>query len=120
MVTKSELFTLANNLRKSNGISQKEAFAMAKHQLESRSAKTPDLAKMLASGSVDFTFKSTRGIITRTRGTNHPAMITKNFKIRGANRPVDGAIVFYDRLHGMWRTVKNTDVIEIHNFKPVK
>ena len=38
--SKSELFTLANKMRKEFNVSQKEAYAMAKAQLESNDSKS--------------------------------------------------------------------------------
>jgi len=50
--TQSELFKLANQIRKEKNVSQKEAYAMAKTQLEAKSDKTFNLSKALSGANV--------------------------------------------------------------------
>ena len=122
----SELFTLANRIRKESKCSQKEAYARAKAQLmeETPNASAEHVAsagltkdefiKKLQAGSVKFSYRSTRGMVITTKGTLKDEMITKNRKIAGAKTPKNPAgIAYYDRIHGIYRTVLFENLVEV-------
>lgn len=113
--------TVANRLRKEMNISQKEAFARAKEMLKNANAlaKTSmnreQFVKLLEQGSVKFTYKSPRGMVVTTKGTLKDEMITKNRKIAGAKTPKNPeGIAYYDRIHGIYRTVLMENLISVH------
>lgn len=121
-----EICKVANQIRKERKCSQKEAFALAKAQLAAQ-AETPvvndndnstvtkeQFVKMLEAGSVKFSFKNNRGVINTTKGTLNPDMITKTRKIAGAKvaKNPDG-IVFYDRIHGVYRTLLLENLVKV-------
>ena len=123
-----EICKVANQIRKERKCSQKEAFALAKAQLAAQ-AEAPavnDMAsstatvtkdqfvKMLEAGSVKFSFKNNRGVVNTTKGTLNPDMITKTRKIAGAKvaKNPEG-IVFYDRIHGVYRTLLFENLVKV-------
>jgi len=121
-----EICKVANQIRKERKCSQKEAFALAKAQLAAQ-AEAPavndnanstvtkeQFVKMLEAGSVKFSFKNNRGVINTTKGTLNPDMITKTRKIAGAKvaKNPEG-IVFYDRIHGVYRTLLFENLVKV-------
>ena len=75
----SELFTVANKIRKETGCSKKEAFAKAKMELESKVAKKAE--KKTSAGKrgmqVKITAKTKEKILTKynlTEGTVYPSV----------------------------------------------
>lgn len=121
-----EICKVANQIRKEKKCSQKEAFALAKAQLAAQ-AEAPvvndtanstvtkeQFVKMLEAGSVKFSFKNNRGVINTTKGTLNPDMITKTRKIAGAKvaKNPEG-IVFYDRIHGVYRTLLFENLVKV-------
>jgi hypothetical protein len=114
--SKSELFTLANKIRKENKCSQKEAFALAKEQLNNNT--TMDLHNMLVAlmmvKNVKFTYKNTKGQNITTTGTLLTSHIPTNRKIQGRKTAKDDNFqVFYDVRHGVYRSYKKTEVVKI-------
>lgn len=116
--TKSELFTLANNLRK-NGLTQKQAFAEAKKQLENRnnSGNTlfNDVYAAMQTRVVKFTYKNEKGRIITTTGTLDVKRIPVGLRvIKGRSVPRNNdMIVFYDTRHGQYRPLFKVNIIEI-------
>ena len=123
-----EICKVANQIRKEKKCSQKEAFALAKAQLAVQAqTETPvvndnanstvtkeQFVKMLKAGSVKFSFKNNRGVVNTTKGTLNPDMITKTRKIAGAKvaKNPEG-IVFYDRIHGVYRTLLFENLVKV-------
>lgn len=123
-----EICKVANQIRKERKCSQKEAFALAKAQLavQTETPAVNDMAsstatvtkeqfvKMLEAGSVKFSFKNNRGVVNTTKGTLNPDMITKTRKIAGAKvaKNPEG-IVFYDRIHGVYRTLLFENLVKV-------
>ena len=125
-----EICKVANQIRKERKCSQKEAFALAKAQLAAQvQTETPvvndnanstatvtkeQFVKMLEAGSVKFSFKNNRGVVNTTKGTLNPDMITKTRKIAGAKvaKNPEG-IVFYDRIHGVYRTLLFENLVKV-------
>ena len=115
--SKSELFTMANNLRKSQNISQKEAFAMAKKMLETKNTVSlhEELVQKMNKGNVKFTFINKNGKQITTTGTSVSRMNVKSKRvIQGRKEPKsDEYYVFYDVRHGVYRSYKKTNVVKI-------
>ena len=118
-----EICKVANQIRKERKCSQKEAFALAKAQLTAK-ADAPAVSngkmtkdqfiKMLKTGSVKFSFKNNRGVVNTTKGTLNPDMITTTRKIAGAKVAKNPAgIVFYDRIHGVYRTLLFENLVKV-------
>lgn len=115
--TTSELFTLANNLRKSLKISQKEAFAMAKTQLAGKTSNTlhSELVNQMKVRNVKFTFMNKKGVEITTTGTLMESHIpTDKRKIQGRKvARFDDEQVFYDVRHGVYRTYNINKIVKI-------
>lgn len=117
----SDLFTLANRIRKQNGVSQKEAFAMAKAQLETPVSETNvDMAAMLRNmmlkQNVKFTFKNAKGKEITTTGTLRMEKVPTTRKVEGKKEARhDNMVVFYDVRHGVMRQYDATKVVAIHS-----
>ena len=116
--SKSELFTLANAIRKSQKVSQKEAYAMAKAQLENN-VQTVSLHDELVSkmkvGNVKFTFENKSGKHITTTGTlmsSHIPSDKRKIAGRKVARNVDEQ-VFYDVRHGVYRTYNINKLVKI-------
>ena len=113
----SDLFTLANRLRKQNGLPQKEAFAMAKAQLENPVSQ-PDMAavlyNMMKEKNVKFTFQNAKGKNITTTGTLRMEKVPTNRKVEGKrDARNDNMVVFYDVRHGVMRQYDATKVVSI-------
>lgn len=118
-----KICAVANKLRKEKGITQKAAFALAKEMLAKEDtvnvASTSGMTKeefinLLKKGSVKFTYKNSRGVLNTTKGTLNPQMITTTRKIAGAQTPKNPAgIVFYDRIHGVYRTLLIENLVKV-------
>ena len=113
----SELFTLANVIRKSQKVSQKEAFAMAKKQLLNKSSNSlhDELVSKMNVGNVKFTFENKAGKYITTTGTLMSSHIPSD-KRKIAGRKVarnEDEQVFYDVRHGVYRTYNINKIIEI-------
>lgn len=121
----SDLFTLANRIRKQNGVSQKEAFALAKAQLTapkeeavSSTVDTTDLISRMKKGNVKFTFRNNKGRECTTTGTLRMEKVPTNRKVEGKkNQRNDNMVVFYDVRHGVYRQFDMNNVVRIHNKK---
>lgn len=113
-----EICKVANRIRKEYKCSQKEAFARAKAQLSGATnacVTKEQFIRMLRSGSVKFSYRSTRGMIITTKGTLRSEMITTTRKIAGAQTPKNpDGIVFYDRIHGTYRTVLFENLVQVY------
>lgn len=117
----SDLFTLANRIRKQNGVSQKEAFAMAKSQLENPviSESNEDMAavlrNMMLKQNVKFTFKNAKGKEVTTTGTLRMEKVPTTRKVEGKkDARHDNMVVFYDVRHGVMRQYDVNKVVAIH------
>lgn len=133
----SKLFSLANNLKKIHNISQKEAFAMAKEQLEAAAKEaaapapattspvnsanpvaSPELTERLEAamkaGNVRFSFLNEKGKLITTVGTMRPEAVPTTRKVDGKKdaRSADMR-VFYDVRHGIYRQFNVNKVVGI-------
>lgn len=113
----SELFTLANAIRKSQKVSQKEAFAMAKKQLLNKSNNVlhDELVSKMKVGNVKFTFENKAGKHITTTGTlmsSHIPSDKRKIEGRKVARNEDEQ-VFYDVRHGVYRTYNINKIVEI-------
>lgn len=129
----SKLFSLANNLKKIHNISQKEAFDMAKEQLEAQAkeaAATPApvnsanpvaptglterLESAMKAGNVRFSFLNEKGKLITTVGTTRPEAVPTTRKVDGKKdaRSADMR-VFYDVRHGIYRQFNVNKVVGI-------
>lgn len=122
----SDLFTLANRIRKQNGVSQKEAFAMAKAQLtapkteepSTPSVDTKDLLARMKKGNVKFTFRNNKGRECTTTGTLRMEKVPSNRKVQGKqDKRNDNMCVFYDVRHGVYRQFDLNSVVSVYNKK---
>lgn len=121
----SDLFTLANRIRKQNGVSQKEAFALAKAQLSAPKAEehtpsvdTNELLSRMKKGNVKFTFRNNKGRECTTTGTLRMEKVPTNRKVEGKqSKRSDNMVVFYDVRHGVYRQFDMNNVVRIHNKK---
>ena len=115
----SELFSLANSLRKSHKLSQKDAFAMAKEQLEkTHNSLGAEVIRQMKEGNVKFTFTNNGKTITTT-GTLRPdyAPLHKR-RVYGRREPLsENNVVFYDVRHGVFRQFNKNNVINIISTK---
>ena len=116
-VSKSELFTLANQIRKNLKVSQKEAFAMAKKQLSettTTSSLHDTLVSLMLTKNVKFTYVNKNGQEITTTGTLMNAHIPTNRKIQGRKTAKDeDTQVFYDVRHGVYRSYKKDKLVKI-------
>lgn len=120
----SDLFTLANRIRKQNGVSQKEAFALAKAQLtahkneETSSASdnmSSELINRMKTGNVKFTFRNNKGRECTTTGTLRMEKVPTNRPVEGKkDKRNDNMCVFYDVRHGVYRQFDMNNVVRIH------
>ena len=111
----SELFTLANRIRKSTGVSQKEAFAQAKAQLSGESSSLDNkLIEMMKKGNVKFTFRNNKGKEITTTGTLMMEKVPTNRKVEGKKTAKsENMTVFYDVRHGVYRQFEAGKVVNI-------
>lgn len=112
----SELFTLANRIRKTTGVSQKEAFAMAKAQLSGESTSSLDskLIEMMKKGNVKFTFRNNKGKEITTTGTLQMEKVPTNRKVEGKKTAKsENMTVFYDVRHGVYRQFEVGKIVNI-------
>ena len=112
----SELFTLANRIRKTTGLSQKEAFAMAKTQLSGESTSSLDskLIEMMKKGNVKFTFRNNKGKEITTTGTLQMEKVPTNRKVEGKKTAKsENMTVFYDVRHGVYRQFEAGKIVNI-------
>ena len=109
----SALFTRMNQLRKSKGLTQKEAFAEASRQLTAEHMVS-QLIKFMSKGAVRFTFINKRGNEATTTGTLIMDRVPKTRKVDGrrtAENP--NMLAFYDIRHGIFRTFEKDKLISI-------
>ena len=119
----SELFSRANFLRTTFGISQKEAFAMARKQLDEEYNMTQDeaignynkLHALMLVGNVKFSFMNKHNKMITTTGTLMESHIpTGKRTIQGRKTPKsDEYEVFYDVRHGVYRSFNKLKVVKV-------
>ena len=114
--TKSEIFSLMNRLKKEYNLSQKEAYARAKAELEVKYSNNlgDELIQKMQNVNVKFRFEN-RGKSIVTTGT---LMLTKaptgKRKVEGSQKPKnDNMVIFYDVRHGVYRQFDRNKVLEI-------
>lgn len=118
-INKSELFSLANKLRRANNLSQKEAFAAAKAQLSSISADS--IIDAMKQGNVKFSFINNHGKTITTTGTLKMDRVPTQRKVEGSKiAKHSNMCVFYDVRHGVWRQFDITKVTAFHAAHPKK
>lgn len=115
--SKSELFTLANKIRKECGVSQKEAYAMAKSKLENAQvcSLNDELVSLMNVKNVKFTYVNKDGKQITTTGTLVNSHIpTGKRTIQGRKTPKsDNHQVFYDVRHGVYRSYQKDKIVKI-------
>lgn len=115
--SKSELFTLANKMRKELNVSQKEAYAMAKAQLENNDSMSlhDELYCMMMTRNVKFTFLNKQNKEITTTGTLVESHIpTGKRTIQGRKTAKDeNTQVFYDVRHGVYRSYQKDKLVKI-------
>ena len=115
--SKSELFTLANKMRKEFNVSQKEAYAMAKNQLEGNVSLSlhDELVSLMNTKNVKFTFLNKHNREITTTGTLMSSHIpTGKRTIQGRKEPKDeNTQVFYDVRHGVYRSYQKNKLVKI-------
>lgn len=113
----SELFTLANRIRRTNGCTQKEAFALAKAQLtadNSDSSLYDTLMAKMKSGNVKFTYKNNKGQNITTTGTMQMNKVPTTRKVEGKKTAKnENMTVFYDVRHGVYRQFDKNCIVAI-------
>lgn len=113
--SKSEIFSLMNRIKKEEGVTQKEAYAMAKARLTASTSVTlaDELIKRMQTGNVKFVFMN-RGKRIVTTGTLRTHKIPTNRKVEGSRiRKTEDAVIFYDVRHGVYRQFNKNNVLEI-------
>ena len=121
----SELFSLANNLRKEFNLTQKEAFAKAKAQLEANVTESNDVEQLnkynklhalMLVGNVKFSFINKHNKTITTTGTLLSSHIpTGKREIQGRKTPKsDEYEVFYDIRHGVFRSFNKLKIVDIY------
>lgn len=111
----SEIFSLMNRIKKEEGVTQKEAYAMAKARLTASDTVSlvEKLIQRMMSGNVQFVFMN-RGKRIVTTGTLRPNKIPTNRKVEGSRiRKTEDYVVFYDVRHGVYRQFNKNNVLEI-------
>lgn len=115
-----QICAIANKIRKERGISQKEAFAIAKQELNNAEKSSSNVitkeafTKMLEDGSVKFTYRNRKGIQHTTKGTLCTKLLPMRNNVLGRKYTNDPeCVAFYDRIHGVYCTVKVCDIIQI-------
>ena len=115
--SKSELFSLANKIRKEQKVSQKDAYALAKAQLENVNNENlhDKLYIMMKQRNVKFTFKKNKNKEITTTGTLVESHIPSGKRtIQGRKEPKDNMTqVFYDVRHGVYRSYNKNKLVRI-------
>ena len=126
------IVTRANKIRSEKKCSQKEAFALAKAEIAAETAKqtaqshidqkiakltVDSFREMLAKQTVEIVFTNRRGKEETTRATLNEDYFRKGkTPIGGAKTPkrgnIETSVTFYDRIHGMMRTVSVDSIKE--------
>ena len=115
--SRNDLFSLANQIRKNEKVTQKESFAMAKEQLEGKKIVSlgSEVVSKMKKHNVKFTFDNGRGKLITTTGTLRlKEKVPVNRKVEGRKTPkMENNIVFYDVRHGVYRQFDKNKVTEI-------
>lgn len=111
----SVLFTVMNRIAAEQGISKKEAYQLAKKQLEQNN---DDLATALVArmqqGYVKFTFTNSKGKQITTTGTLDMTRVPTTRKVEGSQKPKsESHVVFYDGRHGVYRQFDKSNLVAV-------
>lgn len=113
----SQLFTVMNRIAAEQGISKKEAYQLAKKQLEQKPATLDDARELIAqmrTRNVKFQFLNRHGKVITTTGTLVMSKVPTNRKVEGSQTPKDSQhIVFYDVRHGVFRQFDTRKVVAV-------
>ena len=129
-IAPAQVFPIANKIRKAQGCSMKEAYALAKAQLLAEAANVVEnpanvvpaanmemhtqLVEKMTVGNVKFTFRNAKGKKITTTGTLVKDHIPTNRTVQGRKTAKDeNTQVFYDVRHGVYRSYKKDQLIAI-------
>lgn len=127
-ITPAQVFPVANKIRKEMHISMKEAYAIAKCQLENTASNIVDVAnnvvdldlyntlvEKMKNANVKFKFTNKRGKQIITTGTLDMSRVPTNRDVKGRSTAKDdNTQVFYDVRHGMYRSYQKDKIVEIY------
>lgn len=129
-IAPAQVFPVANKIRKEQGCSMKEAYALAKAQLLAQAANVVEnpvnvipaanmemhsqLVEKMNAGNVKFTFRNAKGKEITTTGTLIKDRIPTNRTVQGRKTAKDeNTQVFYDVRHGVYRSYKKDQLVAI-------
>lgn len=129
-IAPAQVFPVANKIRKEQGCSMKEAYALAKAQLLAQAANVVEnpvnvvpvanmemhsqLVEKMTAGNVKFTFRNAKGKEITTTGTLIKDRIPTNRTVQGRKTAKDeNTQVFYDVRHGVYRSYKKDQLVAI-------
>ena len=129
-IAPAQVFPVANKIRKEQGCSMKEAYALAKAQLLAQAANVVEnpanvvpatnmemhsqLVEKMTVGNVKFTFRNAKGKEITTTGTLIKDRIPTNRTVQGRKTAKDeNTQVFYDVRHGVYRSYKKDQLVAI-------
>lgn len=129
-IAPAQVFPVANKIRKEQGCSMKEAYAIAKAQLLAQAANVVEnpvnvvpaanmemhsqLVEKMTAGNVKFIFRNAKGKEITTTGTLIKDRIPTNRTVQGRKTPKDeNTQVFYDVRHGVYRSYKKDQLVAI-------
>ena len=129
-IAPAQVFPVANKIRKEQGCSMKEAYALAKAQLLAQAANVVEnpvnvvpaanmemhsqLVEKMTAGNVKFTFRNAKGKEITTTGTLIKDRIPTNRTVQGRKTAKDeNTQVFYDVRHGVYRSYKKEQLVAI-------
>lgn len=129
-IAPAHVFPIANKIRKVQGCSMKEAYALAKAQLLAEATNVVEnpanvvsaanmemhtqLVEKMTAGNVKFTFRNAKGKEITTTGTLVKEHIPTNRAVQGRKTAKDeNTQVFYDVRHGVYRSYKKDQLIAI-------
>ena len=129
-IAPAQVFPVANKIRKVQGCTMKEAYAIAKGQLLAEAANVMEnpanvvpavnmelhtqLVEKMTAGNVKFTFRNAKGKEITTTGTLIKDRIPTNRIVNGCKTAKDeNTQVFYDVRHGVYRSYKKDQIVAI-------
>lgn len=116
-ISKSELFKRMNALRKEHGLSQREAYAIAKQQLSPQPEPEPTLGEQLLekmkTANVRFAYKNNKDNVIVTVGTLRFDRVPTARKVQGSQKVRRNNTLFYDVRHGVYRQFNPDNTVEI-------
>lgn len=129
-IAPAQVFPVANKIRKVQGCSMKEAYAIAKAQLLAETVNVIEnpvnvvsaanielhtqLVEKMTAGNVKFTFRNAKGKEITTTGTLIKDRIPTNRIVNGRKTAKDeNTQVFYDVRHGVYRSYKKDQIVAI-------